>query len=264
MVTPRSASTVVLLSNRPDLHVLTIRRSEKLAFAPGYTAFPGGAVEESDRDNRWGKMISGLTSEEADKKLEVSENGLSFFIAAARETIEEVGILVGTKNQKLLKHRQELERNETFLIDLLSGSEGLDFSDIHPISRWITPEPSPRRYDTYFFIAPVDPETNPEVDGFEAIESNWGRPSEILENWRNGLLTMISPTRSVLQRLETYSSVEDVITAAKMSNIRHRVRIGDEWSERVYFHGEQDYDNPVLVDSLGWMWLPASDESLKK
>ncbi|NCG30554.1 MAG: hypothetical protein GWP27_08840 [Bacteroidetes bacterium] len=75
---------------------------------------------------------------------------------------------------------------------------------------------------------------------------------------------MISPTRSVLQRLETYSSVEDVITAAKMSNIRHRVRIGDEWSERVYFHGEQDYDNPVLVDSLGWMWLPASDESLKK
>ncbi len=67
---------------------------------------------------------------------------------------------------------------------------------------------------------------------------------------------MITPTRSVLQRLETYSSTQEVMTAANISNPRQRIRIGDEWSERVYFPEEQDYDNPSLVDSLGWIWLP--------
>lgn len=257
MVIPRPASTVVLLSDRPDLHVLTIRRSEKLAFAPGLTAFPGGVVEKSDGDERWDKLISGITPEEANKKLEVGEGGLAHFIAAVRETIEEVGILVGSDNRHLLENRHALEQNEIFLVDLLTQPESLDFSQIHPISRWITPEPSPRRYDTYFFVASVDSETTPVVDGYEAVEATWGRPSEILENWEKGLLTMITPTRSVLQRLETYSSAQEVMDAVNISNPRQRIRIGDEWSERVYFPEEQDYDNPSLVDSLGWMWLPA-------
>jgi len=256
MVIPKPASTVVLLSDRPDLHVLTIRRSEKLAFAPGFTVFPGGVVEESDGDLRWPKLISGITAEEANKKLEVEEGGVAHFIAAVRETIEEVGILVGSENHLLLENRRELEQNEIFLVDLLSQSESLDFSQVLPISRWITPEPSPRRYDTYFFVATVDSETTPVVDGYEAIEATWGRPSEILDNWKKGLLTMITPTRSVLQRLETYSSTQEVMTAANISNPRQRIRIGDEWSERVYFPEEQDYDNPSLVDSLGWIWLP--------
>ena len=255
-VIPRPASTMVLLSDQPDLHVLTIRRSEKLEFAPGYTVFPGGVVEDSDRDRRWATMVDGLILEEANKRLEVDQDGLAYFIAAVRETIEEVGILVGVKSQHLLENRQKLEKNEVFLIDLLEGKENLDLTKIHPISRWITPEPSPRRYDTYFFVASVDTETIPIVDGYEATEATWARPSELLDDWRNGSLTMISPTRSILQRLENYPLARDVMEVAQNKNPRQRVRIGDEWSEQVYFPEDADYENPSLIDSLGWVWLP--------
>ena len=247
---------MVLLSDQPDLHVLTIRRSEKLEFAPGYTVFPGGVIEDSDRDSRWTTMVEGVTLEEANSKLEVDQDGLAYFIAAVRETIEEVGILVGVRSQHLLENREKLEKNEVFLIDLLEGKENLDLGQIHPISRWITPEPSPRRYDTYFFVASVDPEAIPIVDGYEATEATWARPSELLDDWRNGLLTMISPTRSILQRLENYSSAKDVMKVAGKKNLRQRVRIGDEWSERVYFPEDTDYEKPSLMDSLGWVWLP--------
>ena len=67
---------------------------------------------------------------------------------------------------------------------------------------------------------------------------------------------MISPTRSILQRLENYPLARDVMEVAQNKNPRQRVRIGDEWSEQVYFPEDTDYENPSLIDSLGWVWLP--------
>ena len=47
-VTPVPAASVILLRDDP-FEVLMIRRHEKRSFAPDVWAFPGGAVEESDR-----------------------------------------------------------------------------------------------------------------------------------------------------------------------------------------------------------------------
>ena len=74
---------------------------------------------------------------------------------------------------------------------------------------------------------------------------------------------MISPTRSILQRLENYPLARDVMEVAQNKNPRQRVRIGDEWSEQVYFPEDTDYENPSLIDSLGWVWLPPFNESLR-
>ena len=70
----RDAATVILVRDRPDLHVFVLRRNADLVFAPGATVFPGGAVDPVDA--------------EAADLLGVDE----FRAAAARECLEEAGI----------------------------------------------------------------------------------------------------------------------------------------------------------------------------
>jgi len=57
MDTVRDAATVILVRDRvvrdavrdrPDLEVFVVRRNQALAFAPGATVFPGGAVDPAD------------------------------------------------------------------------------------------------------------------------------------------------------------------------------------------------------------------------
>ena len=74
METVRDAATVILVRDRPDLHVFVLRRSHELVFAPGATVFPGGAVEADD--------IAHAATAGVDE----------FRVAAARECLEECGI----------------------------------------------------------------------------------------------------------------------------------------------------------------------------
>jgi 8-oxo-dGTP pyrophosphatase MutT (NUDIX family) len=72
----RDAATVILVRDRPDLHVFVLQRNSALVFAPGATVFPGGAVEPGD-----------LTT--------ATELGIDEFRAAAvRECLEECSIPV--------------------------------------------------------------------------------------------------------------------------------------------------------------------------
>jgi 8-oxo-dGTP pyrophosphatase MutT (NUDIX family) len=74
MATVRDAATVILVRDRPDLHVFVLQRNASLVFAPGATVFPGGAVDPDDTHI-------------------AQELGLDEFrVAAARECLEECGI----------------------------------------------------------------------------------------------------------------------------------------------------------------------------
>ncbi|HUI47676.1 MAG TPA: NUDIX hydrolase [Acidimicrobiia bacterium] len=74
MVRVRDAATVILVRDRPDLHVFVLRRNPALDFAPGATVFPGGAVDPQD-------------------SVTAAALGVDRFrTAAARECLEEAGI----------------------------------------------------------------------------------------------------------------------------------------------------------------------------
>jgi 8-oxo-dGTP pyrophosphatase MutT (NUDIX family) len=74
MVPVRDAATVIVVRDQPDLHVFVMERSSALAFVPGATVFPGGAVDPGDA-------------------LHAAEIGCDEFrCAAARECLEEAGI----------------------------------------------------------------------------------------------------------------------------------------------------------------------------
>ena len=61
----RDAATVILVSDRPDLHVLMLERTRRAVFSPGATVFPGGAVDAADRDARSFARVTGLDEHEA-------------------------------------------------------------------------------------------------------------------------------------------------------------------------------------------------------
>ena len=79
MESVRDAATVILVRDRPELHVFVLRRNPALVFAPGATVFPGGAVDPVDAT--------------VAAELGVDE----FRAAAARECLEECGIPIDAR-----------------------------------------------------------------------------------------------------------------------------------------------------------------------
>src|SRR5512142_3121682 len=93
-VTVRDAATVMLVSDRPDLHVLVLERTSRAVFGPGATVFPGGAVDAADREPRATARVVGLDDATASLEHGLDAGGLGFRIAAVRECFEEAGILL--------------------------------------------------------------------------------------------------------------------------------------------------------------------------
>ena len=83
----RPASTVVVLRDGPSgLEVLLVRRNRALAFAGGFWVFPGGAVDEADREKAGG------------------DPDVAARYAAAREAEEEAGITMDPGAMVLVRH----------------------------------------------------------------------------------------------------------------------------------------------------------------
>src|SRR4051812_4394780 len=90
----RDAATVLLVSDRPDLHVLMLERTSRAVFSPGASVFPGGAVDAADREARAHSRIVDLDDRTASREHGLPVGGLDFRIAALRECFEESGILL--------------------------------------------------------------------------------------------------------------------------------------------------------------------------
>lgn len=62
------------------------------------------------------------------------------------------------------------------------------------ISRWITPDISPRRFDTWFFVTEADADTAVTVDGVEIAEHRWFSPADALRAHRAREILLAPPT----------------------------------------------------------------------
>ena len=72
-----------------------IRRQKSMRFLGGFYAFPGGKVDPEDGEPQIMARCLGITAAQAER-LVPSEQGLpalAFWVAAARELIEETGVL---------------------------------------------------------------------------------------------------------------------------------------------------------------------------
>ena len=81
-------------------------------------------------------------------------------------------------------------------------------------SHWTPPPITPRRFLTWFFMAPC-PNAEIEIDGGEIHEHAWMTPSRALAQRDGGEIELAPPTWVTLWALSRYDSVQQAIESAQ-------------------------------------------------
>ena len=83
----------------------------------------------------------------------------------------------------------------------------LNSDDLIYYSHWIPPIAAPRRFSTWFFIAP-SPKGQVVIDVGEIIDHEWWRPEDALTQAHDMKIQILPPTWITLFDLQTFPSVE--------------------------------------------------------
>jgi 8-oxo-dGTP pyrophosphatase MutT (NUDIX family) len=223
-VTPvREAATLLLVADRPDLHVFMLRRNPRSVFSPGASVFPGGAIDPADGDATIARRVLGLDDAVASARLGVRAGGLRVWVAALRETLEEAGIVLARRvpdPAALAVARVALNTGERALADVLAAHDlVLDAGDVHLFSHWLTPEGAPRRYDTWFLVAPAPEAQEGSHDDGELVHSEWVRPADAIARHERGDIELIFPTYRTLRVLEAFATSTALLDAVRAANV---------------------------------------------
>lgn len=213
-IAARPAATVLLLRDGADgLEVFMVIRHHAIDFASGAAVFPGGRLEDADRE-----IATRLSADPVD----------AFRVAAVREAFEECGVLLATEasggpliggaRMKAVEdaHRAELNAGGRGFATVLNEEKLVPALDrmVH-FAHWITPEGRPKRFDTHFFACEAPADQLAVHDGREAVDSHWIRPSKVIEETNAGRMTLVFATRLNLERLTRYRTVAEVLDAAR-------------------------------------------------
>jgi 8-oxo-dGTP pyrophosphatase MutT (NUDIX family) len=207
---------------RTPLQVFLQRRVAGMAFAGGMTVFPGGGVDAGDRPvpERW----AGPDPQWWGERLGVAEDLAGALVhAAIRETFEECGVLLAGPDlpADVDRHRSDVVAGRRSFTDVLADAGLVLRADLlHAWARWITPEGSPRRYDTAFFVAPAPDGQEADAHTTEAVEALWWHPDEALERWQRGEMQLMAPTSRTLQEIAEHDDSAAVLAAARERVIR--------------------------------------------
>lgn len=123
--------------------------------------------------------------------------------------------------------------------------------ELHLISRWITPETLPKRFDTWFFVAPTSGD-RVQVDGGEIHDHQWVTPGRALEAQGRGEIELPPPTFVTLLQLSRMGCVADALAsyrARPMEEFVPRLRMAGGAAYTVY-SGDVAYEG-ADVDAPG-------------
>jgi 8-oxo-dGTP pyrophosphatase MutT (NUDIX family) len=223
-----------------------LERTSRAVFSPGATVFPGGAVDEVDRDARSHARVVDLADDEASAEHGLLGDGLAFRIAAVRECFEESGILLAhdAETGRPVHHDETLSAARVLLNDgtlsfvelLERRSLVLEARELRLFSHWLTPLGAPRRYNTWFFVAPAPDGEDGVHDDRELVASEWIRPADALAQFSAGAIDLIFPTEMSLRALARYSRATDLfadLDEAPRDADGNILVIGDGTGERV-------------------------------
>ncbi|MGI8896839.1 MAG: MBL fold metallo-hydrolase [Pyrinomonadaceae bacterium] len=193
---PKDASAVILLRQNADPcdpELFLVRRSEKLAFLGGFSAFPGGQLDASDAE------VQVSNSTHAETAAAIS--------CAARELFEELGVLVARGAESLTKGQRvsllnDLESGRMSWPELLQHYNlSLDAGDFTFVGRWVTPPFSARRFDTWFFLVNCPPKQEPKVIPGELSSGEWIAAGRAHEQWQRSEILAVPPTLHALKTI---------------------------------------------------------------
>ncbi len=208
-VTPRAASATVMARERAagGVEVFMVRRHVQSEFVPDVYVFPGGSVQQADREAEVAPGVCAAVEAGA------TALGSGFRAAALRELFEEAGALVArrdgaplvvTQNDlaRLVTDRDALNRKATTLAEV-ARREGLTLATDALLhwAHWITPEAWPKRFDTHFFLVEAPVGQEPAHDDLETTQSAWVMPEEALAGYERGEFPLVFATIHQLREL---------------------------------------------------------------
>jgi 8-oxo-dGTP pyrophosphatase MutT (NUDIX family) len=208
---PRDAATLLLVRDTPSgIEVFCVERHKKSGFMGGAIVFPGGKLDDADRDAAWSSLAPDDASDEATRALK---------IAACREALEEAAILPvaggALAHDELLALRTRIAAGEESLTAFLARKKlTLDLTALHPFARWVTPIAEARRFDTRFFVVSAPPGQHGAHDDHETTSSFWARPRDVLARFDAGQVQLAPPTHRTLEIFAELPTASDVITRA--------------------------------------------------
>lgn len=237
------AATLILVRERPagPPELLMVERAGGMAFAAGALVFPGGRIDEPDRE------------------LGESRGIHPDAVAAIRETIEETAIPVGLTptpdSATTLALQDALVADRPFSQLLDDAGLSLDATALTLFARWVPKFHAVRRFDTAFFVARApEGEWEPRVIERESRSAAWLTAAEVLERDRREEARLIFPTRRNLERLAQHASYDDMVRDARA----HPVEPVTPWVEErdgerfITIPGHLGY--PVTQERLDGLW----------
>ena len=198
---PRGAATVLVVRDTPDgPSVFVQRRVATMEFAPSMYVFPGGGVDAADA----AAELDAAQVEALAARMELSLADAKPLVAAAiREVEEECGLQ-------------------------------LSAADLVPRAHWVTPAFEKRRYDTWFFAAPMPDGQTPLGSSGETDHDAWVTPQSLLTAYAEGRAVMLPPTVVMLEQLAEFDSVAEFLADEPLLTVvaPELVDLGDRWVMR--------------------------------
>lgn len=239
---PIPAATLILVRERGEAaaELLMVERAQGMSFAGGAFVFPGGRIDEADKE-----VAAALAGDDAAAR-----------VAAIRETLEETAVPAGIEptpsHDTALSLQSDLASGRAFAELLAKHGLALRPEALTPHARWVPSFHARRRFDTLFFIAAAPAgDWRPNALEGECTGAFWITAADVLERDRRGEAQLIFPTRRTLERLAQHSSLDELIADSRA----HPVEPITPWIEE---HGGERFI--TIPDGIGY---PVTREKLE-
>lgn len=264
---PRPAATVMLVRDAPTgLKVFLMRRHSRMEFAAGVMVFPGGGVDERDRNADLGGLgaWAGPPPQWWAQRFGIEPDLAEALVcAAARETFEESGVLfagpagapdsiVGDASVYRDARRALADGTLSFADFLRTEKLELRSDLLRPWANWVTPEAErTRRYDTYFFVGALPQGQRADGQNTESDRAGWTTPEAALEDFSAGRTFLLPPTWTQLDSLAGRTVADVLAVQRQIAPVQPHVEIrGDNWVFE--FFDSDRYHRAREAGGLGW------------
>ncbi len=190
--------------------ILMVQRAREMRFAGGAAVFPGGRVDQADRD------LAARLAPEGDPVV------LAAKIAAMRETLEETGLAVAVQGSVSAADagaaRQFLLEQGALAPVLERHGWTLDLEALVPFAHWCPNHA--RAFDTRFFLADLGTgEVDVAIDQTENTRLFWASARRALDLAEAGEISVIFPTYLNLERVAQFASFSEVRDHARQTPV---------------------------------------------
>ncbi|MGZ8818557.1 MAG: NUDIX hydrolase [Mycobacterium sp.] len=229
---PRPAATVMLVRDKSaglarEIEVFLMRRHSAMDFVAGVMVFPGGGVDDRDRnaDIAWYGPEPAWWAEQFGVESDLAE---ALVCAAARETFEESGVLFagpagdpdGIVDDASVYGgaRAALANHSLSFAEFLQRENLVLRADLlRPWANWVTPkEERTRRYDTFFFVGALPEGQRADGENTETDQADWITPQQGLDDFGEGRTFLLPPTWTQLDSLNGRTVAEVLAVERKI------------------------------------------------